>query len=196
MLQKFWIPIILCVIVILAGCDEGKQMMKPVLVPEPAAEEPMQVDAAPEDLSFDPQPPEKFDFTTIAGLTEWDTVLEVDESFLTDNSDLIFNDYASATQNDVVKEYFKYSERWIANNCRQKVQESINVQTIFFTNRDARIEFVQKALGFPDYAEGEAMPLPKDIWWIFHSVNVFIVDETPYFELEFHVNYNHPECRP
>ena len=38
MLQKFWIPIILCVIVILVGCDEGKQMMKPALTPEPIAE--------------------------------------------------------------------------------------------------------------------------------------------------------------
>ena len=35
MLKKFWIPFFLCVIVMLAGCDDGKQMMKPVLTPEP-----------------------------------------------------------------------------------------------------------------------------------------------------------------
>jgi len=31
MLKKFWIPIILCVIVILVGCDEGKRMMNTVI---------------------------------------------------------------------------------------------------------------------------------------------------------------------
>ena len=35
MLKKFWIPVILCVIVILTGCDQGiPKMMKPVLTPE------------------------------------------------------------------------------------------------------------------------------------------------------------------
>lgn len=42
MLKKFWIPVILCVIVILAGCDEGQKMMKPALTPEPTTvEQPM-----------------------------------------------------------------------------------------------------------------------------------------------------------
>lgn len=35
MLKKFAIPVILCVIVILTGCDQGQTMMKPVLTPEP-----------------------------------------------------------------------------------------------------------------------------------------------------------------
>ena len=205
MLKKFGIPVILCVIVILTGCDQGQKMMKPVLTPESTTVEqpmpdsgadPAPVDATPEDLSFNPQPPEKFDFTGIAGLTEWDRVLEVEDSFLTDNSHLIFNDYVSATQSDVVKAFFKYAERWITNNCRKETHEAINVQTLFFTSRDSRIEFVQKALGYPDYAESEPMPLPEDLWWSWHSVNVSVVDETPYFELQFHVNYSHPECRP
>ena len=43
MLKKFGIPVILCVIVILTGCDEGiPKMMKPVLTPEPTTvEQPM-----------------------------------------------------------------------------------------------------------------------------------------------------------
>ena len=42
MLKKFGIPVILCVIVILTGCDEEKKMMKPVLTPEPTTvEQPM-----------------------------------------------------------------------------------------------------------------------------------------------------------
>ena len=39
MQKKFWIPL-LCVIVILAGCDEGQKMMKPALTPKPIAEQP------------------------------------------------------------------------------------------------------------------------------------------------------------
>ena len=42
MLKKFGIPVILCVIVILTGCDQGQKMMKPVLTPEPTTvEQPM-----------------------------------------------------------------------------------------------------------------------------------------------------------
>ena len=191
-------------------------MMKPALTPEQPTVEPSSaedsrdseqpmpdseqppVDEAPEDLSFfNPQPPEKFDITGIAGLTEWDHVLEADDSFLTDHSHLIFNDFASAVQSDIVKDYFKYSERWIANNCRtaKETQEAINVQTLVFTRRDARIEFIQKALDFEDYGEGVEMPLPEDTWWLWHSVNVYVVDETPYFELKFQVNPSHPDCR-
>ena len=40
MLKKFWIPIILCVIVIFAGCDQAKQMMETTLTPEPTTEQP------------------------------------------------------------------------------------------------------------------------------------------------------------
>ena len=42
MLKKFGIPVILCVIVILTGGDQGQKMMKPVLTPEPTTvEQPM-----------------------------------------------------------------------------------------------------------------------------------------------------------
>ena len=42
MLKKFGIPVILCVIVILTGCDQGQKLMKPVLTPEPTTvEQPM-----------------------------------------------------------------------------------------------------------------------------------------------------------
>ena len=40
MLKKFGIPVILCVIVILTGCDQGQKMMKPALTPEPTIEPP------------------------------------------------------------------------------------------------------------------------------------------------------------
>ena len=200
MLKKFGIPVILCVIVILTGCDQGQKMMKPVLTPEPQPPVTETTDMpAEEEPLFNPQPPEKFDFTGIAGLTEWDSVLEADDSFLTDNSHLIFNDFVSATQSDVVKEYFKYAERWIAKNCRQESKESINVKTLFFTSRDARIEFIQKALDYADYDESpEAveMPLPEDVWWIWHSIEVFVVNDKSYFKLRFYINGNHPECRP
>ena len=39
MLKKFWIPVILCVLVILAGCDQAKQMMETPLTPEPTTEQ-------------------------------------------------------------------------------------------------------------------------------------------------------------
>ena len=38
MLKKFWIPVILCVLVILAGCDSAKQMMETTLTPEPTTD--------------------------------------------------------------------------------------------------------------------------------------------------------------
>ncbi|RKU09180.1 hypothetical protein C6503_21820 [Candidatus Poribacteria bacterium] len=38
MLKKFWIPVILCVLVILAGCDSAKQMMETTLIPEPTTD--------------------------------------------------------------------------------------------------------------------------------------------------------------
>ena len=38
MLKKFWIPVILCVIVILVGCDQSQRLMKPILTPEPVSE--------------------------------------------------------------------------------------------------------------------------------------------------------------
>ena len=193
MLKKFWRPVLLCVIVILAGCDQGQQMMKPVLTPKPEPTPPV------EELIFNPQPPEKPDVTGIAGIFERDNVLLADDSFLTDNSHLIFNDFVSATQSDVVKDYFKYAERWIANNCRKETHASTNVETLFFTSRDVRIEFIQKALDYEAYEESpEAveMPLPEDLWWRFNSINVSIVEDKPYFELQFYINGNHPECRP
>lgn len=48
MLKKFWIPVILCVLVILAGCDEGKQMMETTLTPEPTTEQPPVESSMPE----------------------------------------------------------------------------------------------------------------------------------------------------
>ena len=39
MLKKFWIPVILCVIVILAGCDQAEQMMETTLSPETTTEQ-------------------------------------------------------------------------------------------------------------------------------------------------------------
>ena len=35
MLKKFSIPVFLCVLISLVGCDQGQKMMKPVLTPEP-----------------------------------------------------------------------------------------------------------------------------------------------------------------
>jgi len=48
MLKKFWIPVILCVLVILIGCDEGKQMMETTLTPEPTTEQPPVEPSMPE----------------------------------------------------------------------------------------------------------------------------------------------------
>ena len=45
MYKKFWIPFFLCVIVMLAGCDQGQKMMKPVLTPE--TEEPKVIEPPP-----------------------------------------------------------------------------------------------------------------------------------------------------
>ena len=51
MLKKFGIPVILCVIVILTGCDQGiPKMMKPVLTPEPTTvEQPMSEAETPDE---------------------------------------------------------------------------------------------------------------------------------------------------
>ena len=167
-------------------------------VPEPIVEQPP-VEEVPEELIFNPQPPKKPDVTGIAGIIESDRVLEADDSFLIDYSHLIFNDFVSATQSDVVKDYFKYAERWIANNCRKERKASINIQTLFFISRDARIEFIRKVLDYEDYEESPetvGRPLPEDLWWRFDSINVSVVDDKPYFELKFYINWDHPECRP
>ena len=48
MYKKFWIPFFLCVIVILAGCDQGQKMMKPALTPEPTTQPPTVKQPMPE----------------------------------------------------------------------------------------------------------------------------------------------------
>lgn len=48
MKRKFWYPVLLCMIIILAGCDDGKQMMKPVLTPEPTTQPPTVTHPMPE----------------------------------------------------------------------------------------------------------------------------------------------------
>ena len=71
MLQKFGIPVILCVIVILTGCDQGQKMMKPILTPETTPPVVTEEIGAPADPVSDPiARPDPFTETIVESLPE------------------------------------------------------------------------------------------------------------------------------
>ena len=196
MLQKFWIPMILCVIVSLAGCDQGKNMMNPVLTPES------------DHATFNPEPPPKPELP--AGIRETDVVVSGDGSFLINNSHLIFSDAETAMQSDLVKGYFKDAEDYIKLVCGkdpniivdQPVEEQpIDAYKLYFTERQARTDFFFKVFTAYDpewLGDGEDpsnLMMVDESWWNLGTLQVISDADKLYYEIGFSVNAWHPDCR-
>lgn len=187
------LTLFLMLLIVCTSCDHSQQMIKPILPLEPT-----EVEVA-EEAIFNPQPSEKPDFTGISSVRENDYIIQEDGSFLINNSHLIFNNFTSAMQSDVVKGYFKDAEGWITNNCGQAEREkqTANQYKIYFTNRQARTEFIQKTLD-QDWYTDDPKGIPPgldDTWWVLYDFPVIVAVDKPYFEVSFSVNDNHQDCQ-
>ena len=171
MLKKFGIPVILCVIVILTGCDQGQNMMKPVttgiLMVEPSEIEPsdetLTIDFTPELETF--IPPE--------------SLLESDEiEHATEPHELVFETARQAVKDQRVQEYFKEAEKRFEEYCKTRIDQLSNLLVISFTSREERQKFI------------DALPskgVTPQLTWVrlVNKTNIyFIVEVAEFFECE------------
>lgn len=185
---------IFVVLIALMGCDEGQQMMKPVMQPiiedAPIPEEPIS------EVVFKPEPPtreEPVDFQPL----DTDRVFYYEVGYLTGK--LIFDDAGSATKSEEVKSVFVLWEEWIGEWCG-KAEQLIpdSSPTLLFTNRQARVDFLLALPGKYNNSGGlentDKESSADDS--LFGAIGyVAIVEGTPYYGMSLNLNSTNA-CKP
>ena len=166
---------IFAALIALIGCDEGQQMMKPVIQPIieetptieeepnieiPTTEEPMEVDLLTVDAEED-APEIEFDF---------EVPVEVfDEDMLPEDA-LIFDSAAEAIRDPQVAEFFKASAEWLTEACETEVFETSSLALeLYFTNSDAKREFINA--------------LPEAGFWEIGERGTTVLEDAGYYDV-------------
>ena len=162
-------------LIALIGCDEGQQMMKPVMQPiiereptieeeptieTPITEEPVGADLLTVDAEED-APEIEFDF---------EVPVEVfDEDMLPEDA-LIFDSAAKAIRDPQVAEFFKASAEWLTEACETEVFETSSLELeLYFTNSDAKIEFINA--------------LPEAGFWEIGELGTTVLKDAGYYDV-------------
>ena len=172
----FRIFVTLIILLALIGCDEGKQMMKPILTPEitePAAVMPEETATQPLTFEADFERP------------------EYPEGFVSVKGDIIhfvkslkdyptFDDSDSAIRDTDVRNKFATMEDWIKDNCGKPeplYHETAGIVSVYFTSRQARRNFMHALPGKYWTHEGFDFPLDADY------LEMFTNDEKTIFQV-------------
>ena len=139
MLKKFWIPVILCVIVILTGCDQGQTMMKPVatdILVDTMSETREQEEVLT--IDFNPEIPKKP--TLPDGFTPMpDDEIRHIRKLPTYYNELIFETAEEALEDEVVKDLIQENLDLLEGPCEDSVMAA--EYEFLFTNRHERNRF-------------------------------------------------------
>ena len=138
MLKKFGIPVILCVIVILTGCDQGQNMMKPVATSILTDETP-KIEQQDDTLTIDFNP----EITKHTMPNDF-IPLETDVvSRSLEQPSQVFQTAKQAVEDQDVQEFIKRTEKKFEEYCKTLIDDMSEEIELHFTNRDERKKFAE-----------------------------------------------------